>query len=115
MRLNQAVAQQVQAQVGVVRVGGRVGQRFDFGAHSHHGGAAHGAGAQSLGHVSAQSRHGFGFGQAGAAAGGNAIGQFRGREPSVQNGAVGGQGGQAGGAGAGGDECAHVLFSAADA
>ena len=53
VRQNQAVAQQVQAQVSVVGVGGCVGQAFDLGAHGDHAGAAHGAGDEGLGHVSA--------------------------------------------------------------
>jgi hypothetical protein len=107
---DQAVAQQVQAQVSVVRVGGRVGQAFDFGAHGHHGHVAHGARGQGLGHVSAQGGHGFGLGQAGAAAGGHIGRQFGGREPGVQHGAVSGDGGQACGACAGGLEGAHYLL-----
>ncbi|GGS86980.1 hypothetical protein GCM10010222_30930 [Streptomyces tanashiensis] len=96
------MAQQVEAQVGVVGVERLLVERGDDGTDGDHLDAAAGVHAEGLGGAFAEGVDGLVGAEALGAGGAGGFGQLGGGEPGVENGAVAGDGGEAGGDGAGG-------------
>ncbi|MNT10195.1 hypothetical protein D3C72_1450120 [compost metagenome] len=102
MRADQAMAEQMQPKIGVMRIGGRFIQRSNGGAHGNNIHLAPRVANQGRGHMFAQRRAGFFRRKVARAGSGRTLGQRRARIPGVKHGAIGGKRSQAVGDGAGG-------------